>query len=494
MTSIEIIFLTGRYHATPWGRHVNEGLSEWPPSPWRILRALVASWYRIGHPQQDVLECLLRKLASVPEFSLPPATQGNSQHYLPGPRAPLVKKTKLTFDTFVLMERGARVAVVWRDAVLSQEEAELLDQLLSQITYLGRAESWVDVHRTKALPSTDCFPADTEGDACGRVRSAQADVEMVRILCATENGDILSDLQYDTRTGRSGGWLDPPGSRWIDYFRPRDAFSVQYRPDFSRDTRRAEVVRFALYAKPLPSLTEAVRWGELARLAVMSRYGKQNNGEPSCVLAGKDETGAPLSDHQHAHYLATDEDSDGRLDHLTVYAPMGFSREELGAITSVRELNPGNGKQTVGLAYLGASDAAAAGALPFRASRAWVSMTPFVPGRFPKYTRAGEPKRRDDGTQIDSPLDQVRREWERRRQRDPSLPSLVSAEPVSRCILKGTSTSWAAFRIWRSRGKRTDTPGIAVGYKLRFSDPVRGPVVMGYGSHFGLGLFLPVYE
>ena len=35
----------GRYHANPWDRAVNEGASEWPPSPWRILRALVATWY-----------------------------------------------------------------------------------------------------------------------------------------------------------------------------------------------------------------------------------------------------------------------------------------------------------------------------------------------------------------------------------------------------------------------------------------------------------------
>ena len=43
---IELTFPGGRYHATPWGRHVNEGVAEWPPSPWRLLRALVAVWKR----------------------------------------------------------------------------------------------------------------------------------------------------------------------------------------------------------------------------------------------------------------------------------------------------------------------------------------------------------------------------------------------------------------------------------------------------------------
>ena len=44
--TLKLTFPAGRYHATPWGRHVNEGVPEWPPSPWRLLRALVAVWKR----------------------------------------------------------------------------------------------------------------------------------------------------------------------------------------------------------------------------------------------------------------------------------------------------------------------------------------------------------------------------------------------------------------------------------------------------------------
>ena len=49
MTVIELHFLAGRYHSTPWGRHVNEGQPEWPPSPLRLLRALYDAWRR-KHP------------------------------------------------------------------------------------------------------------------------------------------------------------------------------------------------------------------------------------------------------------------------------------------------------------------------------------------------------------------------------------------------------------------------------------------------------------
>src|SRR5579884_263641 len=40
--SISIRFLTGRAHLHPWQTHHSEGRVEWPPSHWRLLRALVA--------------------------------------------------------------------------------------------------------------------------------------------------------------------------------------------------------------------------------------------------------------------------------------------------------------------------------------------------------------------------------------------------------------------------------------------------------------------
>jgi len=46
MLIIELAFLNGRFHATPWGRHVNEGAPEWPPSPYRLVRALYDTWKR----------------------------------------------------------------------------------------------------------------------------------------------------------------------------------------------------------------------------------------------------------------------------------------------------------------------------------------------------------------------------------------------------------------------------------------------------------------
>src|SRR6266404_4683186 len=84
--TLKLRFPGGRYHATPWGHHVNEGLIEWPPSPWRLLRALIAcgfssqGWTEIPAQAQQLLD----KLAAVfPSYRLPEASAAHSRHFMP---------------------------------------------------------------------------------------------------------------------------------------------------------------------------------------------------------------------------------------------------------------------------------------------------------------------------------------------------------------------------------------------------------------------------
>src|SRR5579863_5843600 len=68
-TTLAIRFPLGRYHANPWDRAVNEGASEWPPSPWRLLRALAATWHtRWPDLPVSVLEGLLDQLGELPSY------------------------------------------------------------------------------------------------------------------------------------------------------------------------------------------------------------------------------------------------------------------------------------------------------------------------------------------------------------------------------------------------------------------------------------------
>jgi CRISPR-associated protein Csb2 len=40
-------FPLGRFHATPWRvNSFDDPHGEWPPSPWRLVRAVTARWYQ----------------------------------------------------------------------------------------------------------------------------------------------------------------------------------------------------------------------------------------------------------------------------------------------------------------------------------------------------------------------------------------------------------------------------------------------------------------
>ena len=150
MTVLELRFLAGRYHATPWGRHVNEGAVEWPPSPWRILRALIATWYLKARRDDEISEGTVRALADAlvshqPVFRLPRATTAHTRHYMPYNEGKNEKTTKV-FDTFVQLSERDSILVAW-DVVLPPPQLAALETLAGRLGYFGRAESGVCFHR-----------------------------------------------------------------------------------------------------------------------------------------------------------------------------------------------------------------------------------------------------------------------------------------------------------------------------------------------------------
>ena len=69
------------------------------------------------------------------------------------------------------------------------------------------------------------------------------------------------------------------------------------------------------------------------------------------------------------------------------------------------------------------------------------------------------------------------------------LPRPVSVEVSFAPLLSGAQHA-SAFRSWPDRPGRT--PRVRVHAEIRFEVPVRGPLLLGAGRHFGLGLCLPV--
>lgn len=532
MIAIGICFLSGRYHATPWGRHVNEGAPEWPPSPWRLLRALIATWHHKGRGRwsEDTIRGLIGKLAERPPlYRLADASTGHTRHYMPTDGKPT-----LVFDAFVSTRKSDEVIVAWPELDLPEEQHSALAQLTEVMGYLGRSESWVEA---RLLPNwsedrANCRPLcegqETEGEVErlltpvpegdyalwreGFLKSrCQEAIARKRLRAEAKGGDpnavkltntdlakiertaplsVFDAMQIDSADLRSAGWSQPPGSRWGRWVREAGALErprPTYRP--RRDAGRGlTVARFSLHSTALPPLTDALRIGELARRALLRR----SDGAP--VFVGRDAAGHPLEGHRHAYYLACDDDDDGRLDHLLVYAADGFDDAARRGLGALRELSRRDGLPPLRTVFEGLCLPATVGGFgrggtltpALARSRLWVSRTPYLLTRHPKISRTGEPKLDDSGLQIDGPEHQLRRELALR-----GLPDPVRVEAVGGARAQGRSVRWLHFARNRSRrGGGSNYGSLPFGFLIEFAEEVQGPLALGYAAHYGLGLFV----
>ena len=480
MIAIKFEFTAKRYHATQWGRHVNEGVPEWPPSPWRMLRGMVATWRRTlpEIPSERMVPILEALASEYPSFHLPPASTGHTRHYMPyieGTR----ERTTLVIDSFVAMCPGKPLFAVWPNLELSDQQCADLRAILSNMPYLGRAESWVDASLASEHPELNSLPLEDGA-------LPEGDWEIARTLMP-RSPVKLKDLERETSTLRRSGRIDPEGAQWWPYVRKRDCFTA-FRSERARRPERgvgATVVRFAMDGNPLPMAFDTLRWGEVARRSAMSKYYGRSE-----KLSGKDTSGKPLSGHQHAFYLPTDENGDGRLDHLTVWTPGGLDEKEFRAIVSVEELNLGGGRDPVRLAYLahGAAGDFEGVSCLFGKSKRWRSLTPYV---LPRHTKFRGPK--DEKRMVDGPEEQIRREVSLRYPKGPHLQDVEIVHNRERIepMESGRFGGFRPFEFFRYRRGGGSNGGGAFNFTLEFEEPVSGPIALGFACHYGLGLFVP---
>jgi CRISPR-associated protein Csb2 len=518
MIAIKITFPAGRWHATAWGTHVNEGVPEWPPCPWRLLRALLAVWFWKDRGDEEVLRSLLDKLAAVaPDYLLPEAAAAHTRHYMPVVEGAKETKTKI-FDTFVHVSEGQALWIRWNVDLISAEQS-LLRRLLTGFSYLGRAESLVEAELAEPTDK-DLIQASSAGDWTRPSSiSSIRDGEPIRLLApeasdtyrtwaagenesagtgkpargkkksATVPPTIYEALQLDTADWKKDGWNLPPGARWLDYVRPRDAFKIApvSRPRATRKTVRPTVARFALTAKVPPGITQSLSLAERFHQALC----KHLDGVSSPALTGVDADGQPLTGNAHAYFLP-ECDFHGYVTHVTVHAPCGFSAADSRALSRLRKVWSIEGKgaeiDVILLATGQAADFNPASPY-FRSARTWRSLTPFVPVRHPKAFRTGKPKEDPaNGLQIGSPEHDCLR----------LLKLNAPTAPPARVRNLGARLSVGlrdipALEFQRQRRHGGGTRGDHRGHALEivFREPTSCPIGLGYAAHFGLGLFVP---
>ncbi len=469
MITIRLGFPAGRYHATPWGRHVNEGVTEWPPSPYRLLRALYDVWQRkCAQLTEDEVGPVLESLAaSPPRFTLPLAFASHTRSYLSANEKDPTSKN-LVFDSFLAFEGDEACFLTWSDLELTLDKRATLGLLLGNLNYLGRSESWV---------SAEIWDGEIAGLDCDVVQVADAGGELSAVACAVPRSEYAGKGTWlDALTASSASLLkerasSPPLLRSVRYVFPTGSVSTDVARKPVRKALAVQAVLLGLDATVLPLVTTTLEVADQIRVRLMGAHKRRTGAEHlSPLFSGKTAEGEPRKDHGHVYILplgSGEPTREGRIDRVLIISPLRpFTPDELDAVRGVRELYQSDGRPAVRCVLTWQ------GGLEGEVARSWgktfVSTTPFVP---PRHWRKG----RDFGLFL---RDEIRREC---------LNHSVGGELESVEVLPAMPGRFHSVEYRRNRKGDPVRPGYAM--RLTFRGPVLGPFAVGYGAHFGLGQF-----
>ena len=452
---------------------------------------MISTWhhkvkYSGKHKERTLLELIESLAQELPQYTLPAAVHSHTRHYMPQWKA---GDTSLVFDAFTSVSPDEPLHITWPNLQLPENQLALLDDLLAVLGYLGRAESWVDASRVdqprppNCIPGAEAIDPDT-GELRGEVVTLFAPMpvaEYRRIrdqfvadkrasakLASTLPEQLCHAISTESADLRRLGWNQPPAARRVHYLRPIDALRPRRVP--VRDvTPEFTTVRYLLVGKPLPRVQDSVRIGELLRSAVMSKA-KDVFGEDSIppLLSGHGLAGG--GGHQHAFYLPWDANGDGRIDHLLLHVPGGMGSTERRALQSLRKIWSRSGQEWR-LVLEGIGNADAGGRLTLRSAQ-WQSVTPYLHPWHAKKRFAVE--------------DQIRREC-----RDRNLPEPMRLQQHPDVHIAGKTLRPIHFHRFRSKRGLTQPDRRGTFWSLEFGEPISGPFTLGFGCHFGLGLFEP---
>lgn len=565
---LQQLFPLGRFHATPWRANpFDDAFGEWPPSPWRLVRAVVARWYQWRRESIDALnegelDPLVRALCdSSYRFHLPvlarrgdplrqyhpvelemdpPNFKAHSAMFatpqgslsddlrtrltLAGAAEvgadgsglhvrvskPKEKKkieallgkaltdwrglspdpglrsygTSLVQDNYWCVPRDAAGAVWWfiEGDRWTEQLAQTLDRCLERVVYFGRAETLTEIRRAvEPVPEPNCQLLDRPHSDAVRVLVPDRAATCVDVERVTDDPDVA---------GRSV----PPGALVMYAVLPRST-PARERGVVHPFRTDCHLFQLAIGWNVPPEPRVVVRLTSRFRSAVLrellriktggggatwSTAGTSVRGAVADML-GKNADGKPLDGHRHAEFLAWWE---GALPtRLMVWrGARPFDQDEQTAILRAAS-------QELSWAAIGQdADAWKVRVVPLDASvppppgfdgtraEVWESVTPFVPSRH--HLRGGKPR------DPESLLNQIRRELVQR--------GMANSDSVE--VEQSGQATWVAVHVPRRSRAKSANLGDRRGYwlRLKFSEPISGPLRLGHSSSFGLGLFMPI--
>lgn len=422
-----------------------------PPSPWRLLHVLHATWLtRVGWLDEPTVHGLLGALAPPPRFFVPRHRAG--------------------------ADRDPELAAQW-PGDLPPEQHTALALLASAVPYLNRAEC----RCAGSAPASWAPAAHERWEPLDVADAVAADVTVTSVLAATLPLDVETLAVPQVEVCR-GGLTFPAGTRLVAYQRCVPVRRRRPGPGTTSGPRTpaapvapsgpVTAVRLEIVGQTLPAETDTVFVTDLLRRAALSRLGELREEKRRTLLGGRDaDERAAHEQHAHTHFLPVIES--GRVTAVVAWIPAGLPDDELQALVSIAVLSS-NRRAAPLLAIRAGPSGPLADVAPAlaAATRSWTSTTPYTPARYPKRHADWLAFLRED----------VTRELGYR-----GLPAPARMDVVDR--------GWQEWRRYRPSAGRGSPQGRAsresAFLRLHFDEPVAGPLALGHLSHFGLGLFVP---
>ncbi|HMN78594.1 MAG TPA: type I-U CRISPR-associated protein Csb2 [Burkholderiaceae bacterium] len=533
MLAIEVELLTGRYAATA---HNDRGRAEWPPHPARFFSALVAALYDYEEIDQAERAALLwleqqsapslrvdpessvgrrdvqdvyvpvndvtlgldtaisraaealrqadgvskRKAAEkklVTAESAPDALEvAPSDKALEAAIALLPERRTRQVRTFpVVIPETSTFAFLWRDADATEHRGAL-ERLCARVTRLGHSSSLVRCNIADRDISATLIPGD-DGDIVLRV-VGPGQLDRLEHAFGHHNGLENRVLPARPKRYRPASDITSPiihaesvfSSDWIVLERVGGS-----RPVSSRSTDLARALRGALLEQQ----------GDQSLPATLSGHAESAPTEQPHVAF----VPLPFIGHEHA---------DGAIMGCALVLPRQLSasdREILLRLIASWEKERSDKRGNLTLAggtlppfIVRRVDVSAKDALDpmrwCRASTRFITATPIALDKNPGNLRSNQ-----DGTARKAAL-------EAQRSISDACLRVVGIRPVSVEVSLAPLLTGAQhvrdFLAWPGRPRRT--PRVRVHADIRFEERVRGPLLLGAGRYFGLGLCLPMED
>lgn len=513
---LEQSFPLGRFHATRWNQNPFEDPhGEWPPSPWRLLRALAARWFQYvretgegtGLTEDELRAKLARevplsKLArELPAFVLPDATWRGTAirqyhplgleeqyKYRKGPGGGSILDysfkqvgTTLVQDHYRAVPPNRSILWVWEGADLLPAEAVLLGRLLRRVIYFGRAES-------------HCRFRIIEGDGVTPNCRLSAAVRAGNPVLVPVPG---TDLNFETLLANTDSSTlksrrIPAGTAWYYAAIPPRPVARPIRPVRRRHPESLRVLQFAVGGRVYPPLAHWVKLTERFRDRVIRERCRLLTGQHDAgyadlnpaqrdqlrLIRGFDGDGGRVDGHTTV-FFALIPDVHGQPTRLACWRESPFTDDEIDAFLAAAEYpirwEYGSDDWQVRLVPLPFSVPQPAES--WGTGRVWESVTPFV-------LPAGRHRLRGNG-----------------RPRAGEMPA-VSLQKLAvrfgllepQVELRTPEPMWVTIHETPGeRGQRARARGTRMRlghfFRLIFPQPVAGPLCVGHSCHFGLGLF-----